>query len=82
MSTQPNALSKSRASLHLQYPMSLGRYDKYEEAQKAVDYLADEKFEVQKATGRMTGAAWIGSRTTAPPSRWHRGQDRMRAALA
>jgi hypothetical protein len=67
MSTQPNALSRSRASLNLEYPMSLGRYDKYEEAQKAVDYLSDHDFPVQnvlivgtdlkqleRVTGRLT----------------------------
>lgn len=47
MSTQPNALLRSRAGLSLEYPMSLGRYDKYEEAQKAVDYLSDHDFPVQ-----------------------------------
>src|SRR5215217_2104709 len=31
----------------LQFPQSVGIYGSYEEAQKAVDYLADEKFEVQ-----------------------------------
>src|SRR6476620_512333 len=74
MSTQPNALSRSRASLNLEYPMSLGRYEKYEEAQKAVDYLSDHEFPVQnvlivgtdlkqleRVTGRLTrGRAAIG----------------------
>jgi hypothetical protein len=67
MSTQPNALSRSRASLNLEYPMSLGRYEKYEDAQKAVDYLSDHEFPVQnvlivgtdlkqleRVTGRLT----------------------------
>src|SRR6476620_12760838 len=67
MSTQPNALSRSRASLNLEYPMSLGRYEKYEEAQRAVDYLSDHEFPVQdvlivgtdlkqleRVTGRLT----------------------------
>lgn len=67
MSTQPNALSRSRAGLNLEYPMSLGRYEKYEEAQKAVDYLSDHEFPVQnvlivgtdlkqleRVTGRLT----------------------------
>ncbi len=31
----------------LQFPQSVGIYNTYAEAQKAVDYLADEKFEVQ-----------------------------------
>lgn len=74
MSTQPNALSQSRAVLALEYPMSLGRYDRYEEAQKAVDYLSDHEFPVQnvlivgtdlkqleRVTGRLTrGRAAIG----------------------
>ncbi len=67
MSTQPNALSRSRAVLALQYPMSLGRYSTYEEAQKAVDYLSDHEFAVEnvlivgtdlkqleRVTGRLT----------------------------
>ncbi len=31
----------------LQFPQSVGIYNTYADAQKAVDYLADEKFEVQ-----------------------------------
>ena len=31
----------------LQFPQSVGIYNSYEDAQKAVDYLADHKFEVQ-----------------------------------
>jgi hypothetical protein len=67
MSTQPNGLSRSRAVLSLEYPMSLGRYDKYDKAQKAVDYLSDHEFPVQnvlivgtdlkqleRVTGRLT----------------------------
>ncbi|MFC8503892.1 general stress protein [Pedococcus sp. NPDC057267] len=74
MSTQPSALSRSRAVLTLEYPMSLGRYDTYEAAQKAVDYLSDHEFPVQnvlivgtdlkqleRVTGRLTrGRAAIG----------------------
>jgi hypothetical protein len=67
MSTQPNAMARSRAVLTLEYPMSLGRYDTYEKAQKAVDYLSDHDFPVQnvlivgtdlkqleRVTGRLT----------------------------
>ena len=67
MSTQPNAMVRSRAVLSLEYPMSLGRYDSYEKAQKAVDYLSDHEFPVQnvlivgtdlkqleRVTGRLT----------------------------
>jgi hypothetical protein len=74
MSSQPNALSRSRAVLALEYPMSLGRFDKYEDAQKAVDYLSDHEFPVQnvlivgtglkqleRVTGRLTrGRAALG----------------------
>ncbi|MGY4721384.1 YflT domain-containing protein [Naumannella cuiyingiana] len=31
----------------LEFPQSVGIYDKYEQAQEAVDFLADEKFPVQ-----------------------------------
>src|SRR5437773_10924945 len=31
----------------LQFPQSVGIYSSYAEAQKAVDYLADQRFEVQ-----------------------------------
>jgi hypothetical protein len=53
--------------LSLEYPMSLGRYDTYEKAQRAVDYLSDHQFPVQnvlivgtdlkqleRVTGRLT----------------------------
>ena len=74
MSTQPNALSRSRAVLALEYPMSLGRYDTYDKAQFAVDYLSDHEFPVQnvlivgtdlkqleRVTGRLTrGRAAVG----------------------
>jgi hypothetical protein len=38
---QPSSL------FELQFPQSVGIYNSYAEAQKAVDFLADEKFEVQ-----------------------------------
>jgi hypothetical protein len=57
-----------------EYPMSLGTYDKYEDAQKAVDYLSDHEFAVQncmivgtdlkqveRVTGRLTRARVIGA---------------------
>ncbi len=45
MSTpQPRTLS---SIFELQFPQSVGIYASYAEAQKAVDFLADEKFEVQ-----------------------------------
>ena len=53
----------------LDYPMSLGTYLKYEDAQKAVDYLSDQNFavencmivgtelkQVERVTGRLTYA--------------------------
>ena len=56
-----------RPGLDLQYPMSLGVYDRYEQAQQVVDYLSDNQFEVQnvaivgtelrtveRVTGRLT----------------------------
>lgn len=67
MTTQPNALSAVRARLALEYPMSLGTFDKYEDAQRAVDKLSDSDFPVQnclivgtelkqleRITGRLT----------------------------
>jgi hypothetical protein len=51
----------------LQYPQSLGVFDKYADAQKAVDYLSDQEFpvenvlivgtelrQVERVTGRLT----------------------------
>jgi hypothetical protein len=56
-----------RTGLNLQYPMSLGVYDTYPQAQHVVDYLADHDFPVQnvaivgtelksieRVTGRLT----------------------------
>src|SRR5947207_14837130 len=56
-----------RTGLNLQYPMSLGVYDGYPQAQHVVDYLADHDFPVQnveivgtelrsivRVTGRLT----------------------------
>ena len=42
------ALPRQPSSLfELQFPQSVGIYNTYADAQKAVDYLADQKFEVQ-----------------------------------
>ena len=41
MPRQPSSL------FELQFPQSVGIYNTYADAQKAVDYLSDEKFEVQ-----------------------------------
>ena len=62
-----------RAALSLEYPMSLGVYDSYDDAQRAVDYLSDHEFPVQdvlivgtdlkqleRVTGRLTRGRAIG----------------------
>ena len=70
MSSQPNMSGRSRipiGGLILDYPMLLGTYDKYEDAQRAVDYLSDHQFavencmivgtdlrQVERVTGRLT----------------------------
>jgi len=42
------AIPQQQSSIfELQFPQSVGIYNTYADAQKAVDYLADEKFEVQ-----------------------------------
>jgi hypothetical protein len=77
MSSQPNMPRRSRipiGGLILDYPMSLGTYDKYEDAQTAVDYLSDHEFAVQncmivgtdlkqveRVTGRLTRGRVIGA---------------------
>lgn len=56
-----------RPGLDLEYPLSLGVYDGYAQAQKVVDFLSDNQFEVQqvaivgtelktveRVTGRLT----------------------------
>ncbi|GAA1768942.1 general stress protein [Nostocoides vanveenii] len=69
MTTQPLGARGpiGQAAFKLDYPMSLGVYDSYPEAQKAVDYLSDNGFPVQhvlivgtdlkqveRVTGRLT----------------------------
>ncbi|HVV30630.1 MAG TPA: general stress protein [Mycobacteriales bacterium] len=53
-----------RSGLDLEYPMSLGVYDNYNQAQRVVDYLSDNEFAVQnlaivgtelKSVERVTG---------------------------
>ena len=66
MST-PSNMSPRRPVLALDFPMSLAVYDRYEEAQKAVDFLSDNHFpvencmivgtdlkQVERVTGRLT----------------------------
>ncbi|ANS80407.1 putative TRANSMEMBRANE PROTEIN [Serinicoccus hydrothermalis] len=56
-----------RPTLDLDYPKSIGVYDRYDQAQEAVDYLSDQEFPVQqvlivgtdlkqveRVTGRLT----------------------------
>jgi hypothetical protein len=65
--SQPNSVRLPTSALTLDYPMSLGVYERYEQAQKAVDFLADNEFPVQnclivgtelkqveRVTGRLT----------------------------
>ena len=48
MSFGNNPVRPNMGSLfELEFPQSVGLYESYEDAQKAVDYLADNKFEVQ-----------------------------------
>ena len=74
MSNQANPRGL-RTGLTLDYPMSLGVYDSYDDAQKAVDYLSDHEFPVQdllivgtdlkqleRVTGRLTRGRVIGRR--------------------
>ena len=77
MSSPANMSGRSRipiGGLTLAYPMSLGKYDKYEDAQKAVDYLSDHAFavencmivgtdlrQVERVTGRLTRGRVAGA---------------------
>src|SRR3954453_5144327 len=66
MSSQSN-MRTPRPGLTLHFPQSLGVYDRYEDAQKAVDFLSDREFpvencmivgtelkQVERVTGRLT----------------------------
>lgn len=65
--SNPTGMPGSRTALTLQFPQSLGVYDDYATAQKAVDHLADNGFpvencmivgtdlkQVERVTGRLT----------------------------
>lgn len=67
MTSIPNSGRGRMSGLILEYPMSLGVFDKYEDAQKAVDFLSDREFpvencmivgtdlrQVERVTGRLT----------------------------
>jgi Heat induced stress protein YflT domain len=64
--SQPN-LRNLRQGLNLEWPQSLGVYDQYADAQRAVDFLSDHEFpvencmivgtelkQVERVTGRLT----------------------------
>jgi hypothetical protein len=66
MSSQSN-MRTPRSGLSLEFPQSLGVYDRYEDAQRAVDFLSDKEFPVEnclivgtdlkqmeRVTGRLT----------------------------
>ena len=77
MSSQPGMSGRPRIpidGLTLDYPLSLGTFDKYEDAQKAVDYLSDHEFavencmivgtdlkQVERVTGRLTRGRVAGA---------------------
>lgn len=65
--SNPAGMRASRAALKLQFPQSLGVYDDYADAQRAVDHLSDNGFpvencmivgtdlkQVERVTGRLT----------------------------
>jgi hypothetical protein len=65
--SQPQSFRIPTSALSLEFPMSLGVYDRYEQAQQAVDFLSDREFPVQnclivgtelkqveRVTGRLT----------------------------
>jgi len=65
--SQPQNARVPTSALSLDYPMSLGVYERYEQAQQAVDFLSDNQFPVQnclivgtelkqveRVTGRLT----------------------------
>src|SRR4051794_5039219 len=67
MTNPSSGLSRLRSGLTLDFPQSLGVYDDYAAAQKAVDYLSDNEFPVEnclivgtdlkqleRVTGRLT----------------------------
>jgi hypothetical protein len=67
MSSSQGNLRNLKSGLTLEFPQSLGVYDRYEQAQKAVDFLSDNEFpvencmivgtdlkQVERVTGRLT----------------------------
>ena len=73
MSTQ-SSIRNLKTGLTLDWPQSLGVYDKYADAQKAVDFLSDREFpvencmivgtdlkQVERVTGRLTPGRVAGA---------------------
>jgi hypothetical protein len=69
MSTHQSRPGFSQSALSLEFPMSLGVYEKYEAAQRAIDFLSDNDFPVQnclivgtdlKQVERVTGRLSTG----------------------
>lgn len=71
--TQQNPIAANQALFKLEYPQSLGVFDSYPDAQKAVDHLADHHFPVgnlaivgtdlrlvERVTGRRTWGTTLG----------------------
>jgi len=77
MTSQPGGLNRRALAGHgltLDYPMSLGVFERYEQAQHAVDYLSDHEFpvencmivgtdlkQVERVTGRLTRGRVAGA---------------------
>ena len=77
MTSQPGGMNRRAMPAHgltLDYPMSLGTFEKYDQAQHAVDYLSDHEFPVQncmivgtdlkqveRVTGRLTRGRVAGA---------------------
>ena len=73
MTQQQNPIAGNQALFRLEYPQSLGVFDTYADAQKAVDHLADNNFPVgnlaivgtdlrlvERVTGRRTWGTVLG----------------------
>lgn len=67
--SHPQSFRVPTSALTLDYPMSLGVYERYEQAQQAVDFLSDNQFPVQnclivgtdlKQVERVTGCLTTG----------------------
>ena len=69
MSSQQN-IRGLRSGLTLEFPQSLGVYDKYEQAQRAVDFLSDHEFPVENCM--IVGSPPDGwrSEVCSPASGW------------